>query len=459
MTSPIITRFAPSPTGFLHIGGARTAYFNWLFARQHKGTFLLRIEDTDRARSTEAATAAILEGLQWMGLEWDGEAVSQFARRDRHAEVARQLLAEGKAYYCYASQQELEEMREAAKARGEQPRYDGRWRERDASEAPAGILPVIRLKAPQIGETTVDDCVQGQVVVQNSTLDDMILLRSDGTPTYLLSVVVDDYDSGITHVIRGDDHFTNTFRQIQIYQAMGWKTPIFAHIPLLHGADGAKLSKRHGALGIEAYRDMGYLPEALNNYLLRLGWGHGDHEIISREQALELFSLEGIGRSPARIDMKKLDSLNAHYIKEKPAAELALLLKPFLAAQGMEATWPLALIELLKPRVHTLPQMVEQGAFFNQLQGFVYDEKQQAIIKHAEALLPEIVARLEKLPEFTAIAVEAMVKEMVTEKAIKLSDIAQPLRLALMGTLASPPLFMVMELLGQAECLRRLKIL
>ena len=334
VTMTVVTRFAPSPTGFLHIGGARTALFNWLFARHHGGTFLLRIEDTDRARSTEAAVEAILDGLKWLELDWDGDAVSQFERRGRHAEVAHQMLAAGHAYRCYASPEELEAMRAEQKATGQPMRYDGRWRDRDPAEAPAGISPVIRLKAPQEGETVLADHVQGEVRVQNAQLDDMVLLRADGTPTYMLSVVVDDHDMNVTHVIRGDDHLTNTFRQIQIYRAMGWDLPQFAHIPLIHGADGAKLSKRHGALGVDAYRDMGYLPEAVRNYLLRLGWGHGDDEIISTEQAIEWFDLGGIGRSPSRFDFAKLDNLNAHYMRLADDARLVSLIVPLIEAKS-----------------------------------------------------------------------------------------------------------------------------
>ena len=315
-TTNIVTRFAPSPTGFLHIGGVRTALFNWLFARHHQGRYLLRIEDTDRKRSTEEAIGAILDGLEWMGLSGDEEPFFQSQHATRHSEVAKSLLEAGKAYNCYATPEELSEMRETAKAEGRSMRYDGRWRDRDPADAPSGVDPVVRLRAPQDGETIIADLVQGDVRVANGELDDMVLLRSDGTPTYMLSVVVDDHDMGITHVIRGDDHLTNSFRQAQLYQLMGWKIPEFGHMPLLHGADGAKLSKRHGALGVEAYRDMGFLNEAMFNYLLRLGWGHGDDEIISREEAIEWFTLEGVGKSPARFDMEKLTSLNAHYIRE-----------------------------------------------------------------------------------------------------------------------------------------------
>src|ERR1043166_7292872 len=316
MSEQIVTRFAPSPPGFLHIGGGRTALFNWLYARGRGGKFLLRIEDTDRARSTEAAIAAILDGLKWLGLDWDGAAVHQFSRAARHREVAEQLLAAGKAYYCYASPEELAEMREKARADGRSNLYDGRWRERDPSDSRPNVKPVIRLKAPLTGETVIEDQVQGRVTWQNENLDDLVLLRSDGTPTYMLAVVVDDHDMGVTHIIRGDDHLTNGARQKQIYDALGWTVPVMAHIPLIHGPDGAKLSKRHGALGIEAYRAMGYLPEAMRNYLVRLGWAHGDQEIFSTDEMIDAFDLSGIGRSAARFDFAKLENLNGHYIHQ-----------------------------------------------------------------------------------------------------------------------------------------------
>ncbi|MGA8383215.1 MAG: glutamate--tRNA ligase, partial [Stellaceae bacterium] len=312
---PPTVRFAPSPTGFLHIGGARTALFNWLYARHHGGTFRLRIEDTDRARSTQEAVAAIIDGLKWLGLDWDGDIVHQAARAERHAEIARQLLAKGRAYYCYCTPAELEAMREQARAEKRSVRYDGTWRDRDPATAPPGVPPVIRLKAAQEGATTIHDRVQGEVTVANSELDDLIILRADGSPTYNFSVVVDDHDMDISHVIRGDDHLNNAFRQIQIYRALDWPVPEFAHLPLIHGPDGAKLSKRHGALGVEAYREMGYLPEALRNYLLRLGWSHGDNEIIGAEEAIRWFDLDAVGRAPARFDFAKLDNLNGHYIR------------------------------------------------------------------------------------------------------------------------------------------------
>uniref|UniRef100_UPI0030D97E65 glutamate--tRNA ligase n=1 Tax=uncultured Sneathiella sp. TaxID=879315 RepID=UPI0030D97E65 len=321
----VVTRFAPSPTGFLHIGGARTALFNWLYARHHKGKFLLRIEDTDRERSTDAAIEAILDGLAWLGLDWDEEPVFQFSRRERHAEVALELLATGKAYYCYASREELAEMRETARAEGRPPIYDGRWRDKDPAEAPAGVDPVVRFKSPNDGETVVRDLVQGDVTFANAQLDDMILLRADGTPTYMLSVVVDDHDMGVTDIIRGDDHLTNAARQQQLIEAIGWSIPRYSHIPLIHGPDGAKLSKRHGALGVEAYREMGYLPEALRNYLLRLGWSHGDDEVISTAEAIDWFNLENIGKSAARFDFAKLENLNGIYIRGADDAYLTCL--------------------------------------------------------------------------------------------------------------------------------------
>src|SRR2546421_5871365 len=336
--SEIVTRFAPSPTGFLHIGGGRTALFNWLYSRGRAGKFLLRIEDTDRARSTDEAIAAIFDGLTWLGLDWDGEPVHQCSRAARHRQVAEQMLSSGNAYRCYASAEELTEMREKARAEGRSKLYDGRWRDRDPAEAPAGVQPVIRLKAPLTGETVIEDQVQGRVVWQNENLDDLVLLRSDGTPTYMLAVVVDDHDMGVTHVIRGDDHLTNAARQTQIYNALGWQAPLMAHIPLIHGPDGSKLSKRHGALGVDAYRAMGYLPAAMRNYLVRLGWSHGDQEIFSTEEMIEAFSLEQIGRSPARFDFAKLENLNGHYIRQTPDAKLVDALETILphVADGAE---------------------------------------------------------------------------------------------------------------------------
>ncbi len=459
----VVTRFAPSPTGFLHIGGARTALFNWLYARHTGGKYLLRIEDTDRQRSTDAAVDAILDGLTWLGLDWDGEAVSQFGRKDRHAEVARQMLASGNAYYCYASPEELEEMRAAQKAAGLPVRYDGRWRDRDPSEAPAGVKPVIRLKAPQTGETVLKDHVQGEVRVQNAQLDDLILLRADGTPTYLLAVVVDDHDMGVTHVIRGDDHLTNTFRQIQIYNAMGWDLPEFGHIPLIHGPDGAKLSKRHGALGVDAYRDMGYLPEAVRNYLLRLGWAHGDDEIISTEQAVEWFNLEGIGRSPSRFDFAKLENLNAHYMRQADDDRLVGLIAPRLEADlGRSLTDAdrgilKRAMNGLKQRARTVVDLAQSARFYLAARPLPMDDKAAALLDDkGRGILAELAALFGAEADFTAAALEAQVRRFAEERGEKLGKIAQPLRAALTGTTVSPPIFEVAEILGRDETLARM---
>lgn len=459
----VVTRFAPSPTGFLHIGGARTALFNWLYARHTGGTYLLRIEDTDRQRSTDAAVEAILDGLSWLGLDWDGDAVSQFARKDRHAEVARQMLASGNAYYCYASPEELDEMRAAQKAAGQPVRYDGRWRDRDPSEAPAGVKPVIRLKAPQTGETVLKDHVQGEVRVQNAQLDDLILLRADGTPTYLLAVVVDDHDMGVTHVIRGDDHLTNTFRQIQIYNAMGWDLPEFGHIPLIHGPDGAKLSKRHGALGVDAYRDMGYLPEAVRNYLLRLGWAHGDDEIISTEQAVAWFNLDGIGRSPSRFDFAKLENLNAHYMRQADDDRLVGLIAPRLEADlgrtlsDADRGILKRAMNGLKQRARTVVDLAQSARFYLAARPLPMDDKAAALLDgKGRALLADLAALFGAEPDFTAAALEAQVRRFAEERGEKLGKIAQPLRAALTGTTVSPPIFEVAEILGRDETLARM---
>jgi len=459
----VITRFAPSPTGYLHIGGARTALFNWLFARHHGGTFLLRIEDTDRARSTDAATAAIFDGLAWLGLNHDGEAVSQFSRRERHAEVARELLAKGQAYYCYATPEELEAMREAQRAAGQPLRYDGRWRDRSTNDVPAGILPTIRLKAPQTGETVVDDQVQGPVTVANAQLDDMVLLRGDGTPTYMLSVVVDDHDFGITHIIRGDDHLTNAFRQTQLYRAMGWETPIFAHIPLIHGPDGKKLSKRHGAQGVEEWREMGYLPETLRNYLLRLGWAHGDDEIISTEQAIEWFDLPGIGRSPSRLDFGKLDNLNGHYIREADDTRLAGLITPRIEAEiGRPLTAPqterlAAGMGGLKPRAKTLNDLAASAVLYARERPIEPDAKAAALLTPAARdLLSAWLVRVQD-SDFSAGTLEQTARTLTEERGIKLGELAQPLRAALTGGTISPPIFEVASIFGRDEVIARVK--
>ena len=455
----VVTRFAPSPTGFLHIGGARTALFNWLYARHHGGIFRLRIEDTDRQRSTKEAIEAIIDGLKWLGLNWDDETVYQFARAPRHALVAQEMLANGKAYYCYCTPQELDQMREAARAAGKPMRYDGRWRDRDPKDAPAGVKPVIRLKAPTSGETIVQDKVQGEVRVANEQLDDMVLLRSDGTPTYMHSVVVDDHDMGITDVIRGDDHLTNTFRQLQIYQAMGWQPPNFAHIPLIHGPDGAKLSKRHGALGVEAYRDMGYLPEALRNYLLRLGWGHGDDEIISTEQAIAWFDLGGVGRGPSRFDFAKLDNLNGHYLRQTDDARLAREVAARLGVAGdlvIEQRLASGMAGL-KARAKTLKELADNARFYTLKRPLVPDDKARNLLTaDASKVLKELRGVLAAAPTWIGADLEAEARGFAEAKAIKLGQVAQPLRAALTGSTTSPPIFEVMQVLGREETLGRI---
>ena len=460
----VVTRFAPSPTGYLHIGGARTALFNWLFAKHHGGKYLLRIEDTDRARSTEPAIAAILDGLSWLGLPWDGEVTYQFSRAARHAEVAHEMLAKGHAYHCYASPQELDEMRAAQKAAGKPMRYDGRWRDRDPKEAPADVKPVVRLKAPQTGQTIIKDAVQGEVTVENAQLDDMILLRADGTPTYMLAVVVDDHDMGVTHVIRGDDHLNNAFRQLQIIRAMGWPEPVYAHIPLIHGPDGAKLSKRHGALGVDAYRDMGFLPAALRNYLLRLGWGHGDDEIISTAQAIDWFDLAGVGRSASRFDLAKLTNLNAHYLRETPDAELLPLVLPRIEeklgtvdAAGRERIG--RGLSGVKQRARTLIELADSLAFYARAGAPpIVDDKARALLtSDARAVMAKLAPALEsQASEWSEKALEEAVREFAEANGLKLGQVAQPLRVALTGSTASPGIFEVLAVLGPAESKVRL---
>lgn len=461
----VVTRFAPSPTGFLHIGGARTALFNWLFAKHHGGRFLLRIEDTDRLRSTTEAVEAIFDGLRWLGLDWEGEPIMQFERSTRHADVAHHLLREGKAYYCYCSPDELQTMRDEAKAAGKPIRYNGYWRERPAADAPAGIPPVIRLKAPLTGETLINDQVQGDVRIANEQLDDMILLRADGTPTYMLSVVVDDHDMGITHVIRGDDHLTNAFRQVQLYRAMEWDVPIFAHIPLIHGPDGAKLSKRHGALGAEAYRDMGYLPEAMRNYLLRLGWGHGDDEIISTEQAIAWFDLDGVGRSPSRFDFVKLANLNGHYLRHADNRRLTDLTLSFIektletpvSEEGRARL--LAGMDGLKERARTLVELAHSALFYVRSRPLVPDDKAKKILTDPDTriLLSEMADGLEEIVSWDRHTLEGYVRTLAETRQEKLGKLAQPLRAALSGSTISPPVFEILEVLGREESLARIK--
>jgi glutamyl-tRNA synthetase len=460
----VVTRFAPSPTGYLHIGGARTALFNWLYAKHTGGKFLLRIEDTDRARSTQDAIDAIFAGLKWLGLDHDGEPVFQFARADRHRAAVEQLLAQGRAYRCYATPEELTAMREEQKAKGQSIRYDGRWRDRDPSEAPPGAKPVIRLKAPQQGETVFADLVQGDVRVANAQLDDMVLLRSDGTPTYMLSVVVDDIDMGITHVIRGDDHLTNAFRQHQLFEALGATPPAYGHIPLIHGPDGAKLSKRHGALGVEAYRDMGFLPEAMRNYLLRLGWSHGDDEIISDEQAIGWFDIKDVNRGASRLDLAKLTNLNGHYIRQADDGRLADLIAPAMAKTTGGTVSPAAMAWLrkgmpgLKARAKTLIELADSAAFYVRPRPIPLDEKaRKALMDGGAAMIAQVIPHIETSADWTAHALEEIARKVAETAGQKLGQVAQPLRAAIVGGTVSPPLFEVMEILGQEETLARLR--
>ncbi|HWU04281.1 MAG TPA: glutamate--tRNA ligase [Novosphingobium sp.] len=466
----VVTRFAPSPTGYLHIGGARTALFNWLFARHHGGKYLLRIEDTDRARSTEPAIEAIFDGLRWLGLDGDEPAVFQFERSPRHAEVAHKLLEAGQAYRCYLTQAELAAMREKAQAEKRPFRIQSPWRDAGPDQWPADEPYVVRIKAPQDGQTVIDDLVQGSITVSNSELDDFILLRSDGTPTYMLAVVVDDRDMGVTHVIRGDDHINNAFRQLCIVRAMNaiegdWHDPFYGHIPLIHGADGAKLSKRHGALGVDAYRDeMGLLPEAVFNYLLRLGWGHGDEEIISREQAIEWFDIDSVNKGASRFDMKKLENLNGHYIREADDERLAGLVAPRLAvaqANGALSDADHALLvqamPVLKVRAKDLNELSASAGFLFAQRPLAFEEKAAALLSaEARTLLADIAERLGATSEWTIAGLEATLKAMATELGLGLGKLAQPLRAALTGQTTSPGIFDVLVLLGRDESLARI---
>lgn len=463
-----VTRFAPSPTGFLHIGGARTALFNWLYSKHTGGKFLLRIEDTDRERSTDAAIAAIIDGLKWLELDWDGEPVMQFQRVERHREAVEELLKRGNAYRCYCTPDDLDAMRKQAEAEGKPPIYNGLWRDRDPSEAPVGVKPAIRLKTPRSGETVIEDQVQGRVVFQNENLDDLIILRSDGTPTYNLAVVVDDHDMGVTHVIRGVDHLTNAARQTQIYLGLGWDVPSFAHVPLIHGPDGAKLSKRHGALGVEAYRAMGYLPAALRNYLVRLGWSHGNEEIIPLDKMVEWFDLDGVGRSPARFDFAKLEDLNGHYIRQTPESELLDRIRqalpemengPELVAKFAAAGWDklAAALPSLKQRAKTLKDLVDGASYVIAERPLQLDDKASKLLTDdARALLTTLLPRLEAA-DWTATSIEAEVRRFAEETGAKLGSVAQPLRAALTGRSVSPPVFDVMAVLGRDEALARIR--
>jgi glutamyl-tRNA synthetase len=498
-----VVRFAPSPTGYLHIGGGRTALFNWLYARGRNGKFLLRIEDTDRERNNEQAVTAILDGLKWLGLDWDGDAVSQFARADRHREVANELLARGSAYYCYASPAEIEAAREKAKAEGRPQIFLSPWRDRDPKDAPKDVKPAVRLKAPREGETIVNDHVQGSVTFPNKDLDDLIILRSDGNPTYNLAVVVDDHDMGVTHVIRGADHLTNAGRQTQIYQGMGWTVPEFAHVPLIHGADGAKLSKRHGAQGVEEYRDMGYLPAALRNYLVRLGWSHGDDEIISTEDLIHWFDIDDINKSASRLDFKKLDDLNGHYIratadqelidhirnmlahlefnplaatpvdpKAPPRPDIALALDVQRQLTGVATGRDLAdrfaakgwekfvrAIPALKERSKTLAELISGALFIVAERPLKLDDKALKLLSaDGRASNADVLKILSAVSDrdWVAGTLETQIKSHAEAKGLKLGSIAQPLRAALTGRAVSPPVFDVLEVLGRDESLARI---
>ena len=464
-----VVRFAPSPTGFLHIGGARTALFNWLYAKAKGGRFLLRIEDTDRERLSPEAVAAIIDGLRWLELDWEGEPVSQFERAPRHREVANELLAKGNAYRCYLSAAELDAMRKAAEAEKRPLAIRSPWRDRDAREAPKGVAFTIRLRAPREGETVIEDRVQGRVVFQNKELDDLIILRSDATPTYNLAVVVDDHDMGVTHVIRGVDHLTNAARQTQISLAMGWPVPVWAHVPLIHGPDGAKLSKRHGALGVEAYRAMGYLPAALRNYLVRLGWSHGNDEIMSTGQLIEWFDLDGIGKSPARFDFAKLEDLNGYYIRQATDQELVRRIGDILpeieggpaikARLDRGGGWGRLASAMagLKERAKTLRELIDGARYLYAERPLEMDAKASGILDgEARAAIAKLVPRLEALKEWQAAALEAVVRTFAEETGSKLGRVAQPLRAALTGSSVSPPVFDVMAVLGREEALARL---
>lgn len=445
----------------MHIGTARTGLFNWLFAKHHHGKMRFRIEDTDRARHSEAAVEAIINGLKWLGIDWDGDIISQYACGARHAEIAHELVKRGMAYYCYCTPEELDVMREEAKAAGRITFYDRRWRDSTATP-PAGAKPVIRIKAPLTGERIVHDEVQGEVKVAAEQLDDFIILRSGGVATYMLAVVVDDHDMGVTHVIRGDDHLNNTFRQNVIYEAMGWDIPVYAHLPLILGPDGAKLSKRHGATGVEEYRDLGYLPEAMRNYLLRLCWSHGDDEIISTEQAIEWFSLEGIGKSPARFDFDKLNFVNAHYLKIADNQRLVDLTMDILKKRG-DALSPhaeknmLAAMDELKSRAKTLVGLADDARIYWMTGDYSFDEKAAALLDNdGKAVVSKISEELRKLNDFTAAGIENMCKAFAEASGLKLGKVMMPLRAALTGTTSSPSLFHAIEILGREDVMARL---
>jgi len=468
MTKPVVTRFAPSPTGFLHIGGARTALFNWLYAKANGGTMLLRIEDTDRERSSEEAVSAITDGLGWLGLDWEGDPISQHARAERHRAIAHEMVANGSAYKCYCTPEEIAEMREKAQAQGLPTRYDGTWRDRDPSNAPKDAPYVIRLKAPLEGETVVDDQVQGTIRFPNKDMDDLVLLRSDGSPTYMLAVVVDDHDMEVSHVIRGDDHLVNAARQTLIYQGMDWEVPVMAHIPLIHGADGAKLSKRHGATGAEKYREMGYLPQALRNYLVRLGWSHGDDEIMSTEQMIEWFDLTGINKAAARFDFAKLEAINGHYIREADDHELLEYFESvanqleggdFIVARFDEKTRPMFIKALpaLKQRAKTLVQLAQSAAFIFETRPIPMEEKAANLLDDSGlGVIKGILPRFEGLNEWSRETVEATLRDYTESHDLKMGKVAQPIRAALTGQASSPGAMDVLHILGRDEAIARL---
>ncbi|MBY6156955.1 glutamate--tRNA ligase [Pseudooceanicola nitratireducens] len=461
MNTQVVTRFAPSPTGFLHIGGARTALFNWLYARGRGGKFLLRIEDTDRERSTPEATAAILAGMEWLGLDYDGDAVSQFDGADRHREVALQLLEAGKAYKCFATQDEIQEFRDAARAEGRSTLYQSPWRDADPATHPDAPY-VVRLKAPRDGETVIRDEVQGDVRIRNDQLDDLVLLRSDGTPVYMLAVVVDDHDMGVTHVIRGDDHLNNAARQMAIIEAMGWPVPTYAHIPLIHGPDGKKLSKRHGALGVEEYRDMGYIAAGMRNYLTRLGWSHGDDEFFTDAQAKEWFDLKGIGKSPARLDFKKLENICGQHMAAAEDAALLNELKDFMAATGQTPLLHTTeykisqALPFLKTSAKTLPQLLEKAHFCLAERPIEVEEKAAKNLgEDARAMLSDLTPHLQNAT-WTRQDLEALLNSFAEDRGVKFGQLAGPLRAALAGRAATPSVFDMMTVLGQEESCARI---
>ncbi|MET0155244.1 MAG: glutamate--tRNA ligase [Rickettsiales bacterium] len=453
----VVTRFAPSPTGLLHIGGARTALFNWLYARGRGGKFLLRIEDTDKARSTETATKAILSSLSWLGLDWDGEPVHQSARERRHKQVAEALLKSGKAYYCYSTPEELAARREESAKEGKVYVYPNIWRDKEASHAPVGALPSVRLKTPLCGKALIDDKVQGKITIDYADMEDFVILRSDGTPTYMLAVVVDDRDMGVNTIIRGDDHLTNSFKQQAIYEAMGWEVPTLAHVPLIHGPDGAKMSKRHGAASAEAYRDMGYLPEALRNYLARLGWSHGDDEIFSSEQAMGWFGFDGMGKSPSRFDLKKLDHVNGHYIRDADDEYLTNLVLPYLpSCDAAGRARLLNGMSSLKQRASTLKELAEKGAFYVSSPKERTPQAEKALEGSGRTLLGASIAALESVADWHADRLQEAMKEFCEKAHVKLGDAMAPVRAAITGSHAAPSMFEAMEILGREESLKRL---